>query len=240
MGSPLSQTQLRKEPVDRWIDELALYTATLYPLVFWHTHLPRPFQWFVQGDFAVGVPAIVEVIGFWLWLLAVAAFVARQVVRSVRRQPISWGKVALVMTTVATWYAGIVIWRNDFAFTVTNVVAHGVPYMAISYRVGAHRHQSKADEQRSFVGALFRPGHALPFLAMLGALAFTEEWLWDAAVWQEHGSIFIGAAMFPQVQSALTLIVPLLAVPQVTHYVLDAYIWKLDGSNPGLDQALGV
>ena len=30
------------------------------------------------------------------------------------------------------------------------------------------------------------------------------------------------------------LAVPLLMVPQATHYLLDRYIWKMDGSNPGL------
>jgi hypothetical protein len=32
----------------------------------------------------------------------------------------------------------------------------------------------------------------------------------------------------------LSVVVPLLILPQATHYVLDAWIWKFDGSNPGL------
>ena len=34
------------------------------------------------------------------------------------------------------------------------------------------------------------------------------------------------------------LVVPLLTVPQATHYVLDAWIWKFDGSNPGIKALL--
>lgn len=31
-----------------------------------------------------------------------------------------------------------------------------------------------------------------------------------------------------------------LSIPQITHYMLDAYIWRFDGSNPGLrDYLLG-
>jgi hypothetical protein len=37
---------------------------------------------------------------------------------------------------------------------------------------------------------------------------------------------------------ALALIVPLLALPQATHYVLDGWIWRARG-NPGLQQRLG-
>ena len=29
-----------------------------------------------------------------------------------------------------------------------------------------------------------------------------------------------------------------LALPQVTHYVLDGFIWRLDGTNPQLAEAL--
>ena len=35
-----------------WIDAAAVYMATLYPLVYWHAHLPRRFWWFLPGDFA--------------------------------------------------------------------------------------------------------------------------------------------------------------------------------------------
>ena len=41
---------------------------------------------------------------------------------------------------------------------------------------------------------------------------------------------------YSQASRWLWLFVPLLTVPQATHYVLDAYIWRFDGSNPGLRQ----
>src|SRR5215213_8421454 len=34
-----------------WIDASAVYLATLYPLAFWMTSLPRNFEWFVAKDF---------------------------------------------------------------------------------------------------------------------------------------------------------------------------------------------
>src|ERR1044071_681100 len=38
------------------VDAAAVYMATLYPLAYWHAHLPRRFWWFLPGDFA-GLPA---------------------------------------------------------------------------------------------------------------------------------------------------------------------------------------
>src|SRR5215210_7604824 len=50
----------------RWfVDAAAVYMATLYPLAYWHAHLPRRFWWFLPGDFA-GVPAWVERAAFFL------------------------------------------------------------------------------------------------------------------------------------------------------------------------------
>lgn len=37
------------------------------------------------------------------------------------------------------------------------------------------------------------------------------------------------------------LLIPLLALPQATHYLLDAWLWRFDGSNPGLrERILGL
>ncbi len=60
-------------------------------------------------------------------------------------------------------------------------------------------------------------------------LAFVEEGLWDITVWQEHSAIFGTRHMqnFSMDGALLTLVVPLLALPQITHYILDGFIWKI-------------
>ncbi len=44
-----------------WIDTLAVYLATVYPLVFWMTSSKRNFSWFVEGDF-LALPGLLETI----------------------------------------------------------------------------------------------------------------------------------------------------------------------------------
>ena len=34
-----------------------MYASTLYPLIWWHAHLPRGFAWMRDGDFVAGLPA---------------------------------------------------------------------------------------------------------------------------------------------------------------------------------------
>jgi len=55
-------------------------------------------------------------------------------------------------------------------------------------------------------------------------VAFIEELLWDRAVWHDRSWLFgepwnAGSAM-------KLVIVPLLALPQLTHYLLDGFIWQ--------------
>ncbi len=47
----------KKVGLSRALDAAVIYGATLTPLLFWHAHQPRRFQWFLQGDFVHGPPA---------------------------------------------------------------------------------------------------------------------------------------------------------------------------------------
>ena len=62
------------------------------------------------------------------------------------------------------------------------------------------------------------------FLGLLVALAFAEELLWDRLVWHERGWLFGNGAALGE--NLLAWVVPLLAVPQLTHYVLDGFLWR--------------
>src|SRR5688572_27826344 len=56
-----------------WIDAAAVYLASVYPLVFWMTQLPREFQWFVQDDF-FALPPIAATVLFPIYVIALTAY----------------------------------------------------------------------------------------------------------------------------------------------------------------------
>jgi hypothetical protein len=213
----------------RWLDGATIYAATLYPLLVWHAELPRPFAWMRDGDFVTGLPAVVAELAGWVYAALLVAYVAR----AVARRPQSWGKHVIVATTAACWYAGIVATDSDYAFTVTNVFIHGVPYLALVYVYarGAARERASADGLTARFIA--RPRGLLVFLATLWAIAYFEELLWDRAVWHDRSWLFGGALEL----GPAMLVAPLLAVPQVAHYVLDAVLWRRR-SNPRLARIL--
>ncbi|MCL4228838.1 MAG: hypothetical protein KJZ91_30590 [Myxococcales bacterium] len=210
------------------VDGLTIYAATLYPLLWWHAAPERSFAWFRPGDFAAGLPAAVASVAGALYLAILATYVVRAALDA-RRRPVAWGKHLVVATTAACWYTGIVATDGDLTFTVTNVLIHGVPYAALVFVYG--RAVAAADPVTAAgPGARLLARGALVFAATLWAVAYLEELLWDRAVWHDRPHLFGGDL---GLDHAHAFIVPLLAVPQLTHYVLDGFLWRR-GQNPRL------
>ncbi|MCA9141060.1 MAG: hypothetical protein KDB00_30025 [Planctomycetales bacterium] len=199
----------------RWIDTAAIYLATVYPLAYWHCHLPREFWWFRADDF------VTFTYDWSVWLQPVywasmAAYVGKSIWLAAHRH---WnpGKDLVVATTAVCWYVGIITFNSDYAFTVTNVIIHGIPYMVLVYWY--HFGATKSDDRRLSSRAI----RLSRFVGLVWILAYVEELVWDRGVWHERSWLFGGPWNLESVESIL---VPLLAVPQITHYVLDGFIWK--------------
>jgi hypothetical protein len=203
-----------RDRLGKWIDSVAIYLATIYPLVHWHSHLPRRFWWFLRGDFEQ-IPVLAAELLEPVYWFALAIYFVRTAWRGFPNP----GKDLVVFTTALCWYVGIVAINSDYAFLVTNVVIHGIPYLVIVYWYGFVR------------GTRPKAGHARTlayFIATVWVLAFAEELLWDKAVWKDREWLF-GPAW--ELERWKWLLVPLLALPQLTHYVLDGFIWRRR-SNP--------
>ncbi|HWM87928.1 MAG TPA: hypothetical protein VNO33_18870 [Kofleriaceae bacterium] len=215
-----------------WIDSAAIYASAIYPLIYWHANLPREFSWFSPGDF-VQLPGWVASAAAPLYWGILALYAARSAPGWLARRPRNPGKDVVVATTAACWYAGIVATNSDYAFTVTNVLIHGLPYMALVYIVAARAPRPKC---AGGVGPRLIAAGPVVFLATLWLLAYVEELVWDRAVWHERGWLF-GAAL--DAADWHLVLVPLLAVPQLTHYVLDGFVWRRR-ANPRVAAALDL
>lgn len=222
----------------RLLDDATIYAATGFPLLYWHAHLPRAFRWFVEGDFvtlpwleALVMPAQI------VWATLIIAYVVRAVWQGFKRQTVPYGKHLVVATTVITWYVGIVWTNSDFQFTVTNVLVHGLPYMALLWVYTRERGREKPGTLVARIASL----GVVAFAATLLALAFAEELLWDRLVWHDRPSFFGGAWRGESLlgPTARAFIVPLLALPQSTHYVLDAVLWRRKDTGQAQAKALG-
>jgi hypothetical protein len=208
------------------IDTTAIYAATVYPLLYWHTHLPRRFDWLMAGD-VVALPGWIDAVAFPLYVLALLAYAARSIGEWASPRGGSPGKDVLVVTTAACWYVGIVACDSDFAFTVTNVFPHGIPYIALVCWWTQTQGERGARGRRPSLATL---------LATIWAIAYVEELFWDRGVWADRAWLF-GAPW--ALASARGWLVPLLAVPQLTHYVLDGFLWRRR-SDPRVERAFAT
>ena len=218
-----------RDRAGRWLDSAAIYLATVFPLVYWHAHLPRRFWWFLRGDFQQ-IPKLAADLLEPLYWLALAAYFLRSVWRRSHgfANP---GKDLVVLTTAVCWYVGVVAVNSDYAFLVTNVVIHGVPYLVLVYWYAWVRERESLPAPALQAGKR-RHNHLktiAAFVATVWALAFAEELLWDRCVWHERDWLF-GPGW--RVSEWKWLLVPLLALPQLTHYILDGVIWRRR-ANPG-------
>lgn len=229
-------TERRLSRADRWLDWATIHLAALYPLLDWHARAPRPFAWFLAGDFVEGLPPSIARGARLAWALALAAFALRQLWRWRAGEGPSAGKALVVLGTAATWWLGIVACDDDLSFTVTNVLPHGIPYIVLAL-VYARRRFAAGEPGRALLARALLRGGALFAYAALFSLAFAEEAVWDRAVWHDHERLFGHAAACSD--ATLAWLVPLLALPQGVHYVLDGWIWKRDG-NPGLGRYLST
>lgn len=222
----------RAESADpRWVkqlDQTLIYAATLVPLIVWHCQ-PRQFNWFVAGDFfSFDAPAFAAAAS-WIYLLLIALYLVKETVFSLRRGSFNLPKNLMLGGTALAWHIGIVTFDNDLAFTATNVIAHGVPYLALIWIYG--RNQRQAGRTLP-LGFLFQKRYLLVFLGALFLAAYFEEWLWDSLVWRDHAALFPPLSIpAPDNHALLSWLVPLLALPQITHYLLDAYIWRMNVAN---------
>ncbi|MBW8684345.1 hypothetical protein [Chitinophaga rhizophila] len=214
--------------ISKKIDNITIYTAALYPMAYWHLSGPRNFNWFVENDFIYFEFTLLRDILSVAYFIIVGIYVAKEVYNAITTRTFNIPKTAIITGTLASWYFGIVYFNGDMAFTLLNVVSHGIPYMALIWIYGQKQHKDPAGSS-SFLRLVFSRYGVVVFLLLIFLFAFIEEGLWDVTVWQEHATVFGTAHLStPDIdQQLLSVIVPLLALPQITHYILDGFIWKI-------------
>jgi hypothetical protein len=205
---------------NRVINNLAIYTSTGYPMIYWFMSGTKNFNWFVDNEFLHWENPLILYCFSYLYFGIFLVYVINEFVNYRKSHFFNLPKNLLLLGTALSWYFGIVYFNDDLIFTALNVISHGIPYMALVY--------FKELENNEGTGIPFfrkmKWWNILMFyiLFLLG-IAFVEEFLWDVFVWKENFSNISTSERWMHYQFFL---VPLLSVPQFTHYILDGFIWK--------------
>lgn len=214
------------------IDEVAIYTVTLYPIIYWHLTGPGNFNWFVQGDFRYFESALLLRLALTLYVFMIISYALSEGIWFNRTGVVNLPKNAVMLGTALSWYFGIIYFKGDLSFTALNVVSHGVPYMALVWIYGKKKSVKHPQHTNGFLRVVFSRYGVVLFVLVLLLFAYVEEGMWDGLVWHDHPTVFGGFYFLPKITSdnLLAVVVPLLTLPQLTHYILDGFIWKLKGS----------
>lgn len=213
------------------LDAFFIYSFTILPIAIWHFTGLKNFNWFVENDFLYLENKFLRLFFTDLFYLLFLFYLAKECWISVRYQIVSVPKLLLVTGTAASWFIGIVLLNGDLSFTFLNVVSHGIPYISLIWYYGRQNYSGKA--QYPLLRKFFDVKGGIAMLLVLVAFAYLEEGLWDGFIWREHIQLFAFFNQLPSLgDSALAgIIIPLLTLPQLTHYVLDGFIWKIGGDN---------
>jgi hypothetical protein len=215
------------------IDSVMIYAATIYPVIYWHCHGPFEFNWFVKNDFAYLHSKLTADIAYYIYLLICITWLIKEVVFFCKQQTLNIPKVLMIVGTALSWYIGIVQYNSDLTFSILNIVSHGIPYIALVW-FDQKKEQEKTKElnflQRNQLFSIKKIGI---FLLIPLVLAFGEEYLWNIFVWQED-RIYFAPSNFTVAKEWKQILVPLLILPQLTHYVIDGFIWKVSKGHVSL------
>lgn len=199
-------------------DEVAIYSATVFPMLYWFK-TERAFNWFVKNEFQwfENIPDYVPFLRI-LYFIILSVWIFKTVIEISETKQINLPKNALIIGTYLSWYFGIVYFNNDVVFTLLNVISHGIPYVALVY---IREIKQKEPTQLNHLSVFKSTLGVLLFITVIFTFAFFEEFLWEILVWREHLSWDFKLSEF-----WFQLLIPLLVVPQLTHYLLDGFIWR--------------
>ena len=202
------------------LDALAIYSATIYPMFYW-LYTPRKFNWFLEGEFdwLQNLPNILPFLTI-VYLSILFLWFAVTIWKIVIEKSANIPKIFFVFGTFLSWYFGIIYFNNDLIFTMLNVISHGVPYVGLIYIKEIELNKNPTN----FLTFFKRRSGLLVFLVILMGFAFTEEFFWEILIWQDHFDFDFSVPGYLQ-----NIIVPLLVTPQLSHYILDGFIWRRTG-----------
>lgn len=222
-----SRNQVSK--LDSKLNTITIYTATIYPLIYWHCYGPFEFDWFVANDFFFVANPKIEFPFRILYFIIILLYFIRITYVWLLEQKIQLPTFLIVSGTILSWYFSIIYFKSDLTFTFFNVLCHGIPYITLVWIFGKKHADSSTLVQHKWFYLLFKKNSLPIFLLIPIALGFFEEGFWDGLFWNEHPLFF---KTFYSLKEQLSpnlvgIIIPLLITPQLTHYVLDGFIWKV-------------
>lgn len=208
-------------------DMCMMWIVTLMPMIHWWTHYESiSFEWFEAGEFALIADILPTMPYIWMiYFILILLYSIFQIILLLswhRSNPL---KYIYLTGTALVWYFGIVHYNSAIVFWFGNIFVHGMNYYGIV--IGSTLKEK--EKYPPLFGKIFFKYIYIFLPLSLVLLAIIEEYSWDQLIWQSRSDIF-WEYLYNVIASpiGISLIVAWLWSIQLTHYILDRYIWKKD------------
>jgi hypothetical protein len=230
-----------RDPLDRRLDWWAVWTGALGPVVWWHASPDQDFDWFGNGEeFLIRLdPSIKPDIAVFMAAIGLL-WTARQVWHA-RNGTFNPGKVMWMAAIWLSWSIGIGLADHPIVSIAAINLLHGGPFLALVWFRCNRRWEGRAKGAPSpILASLSQKRMVLAFYGVVLAFGLLESTTWDWTEWGVYLQPLFGVKTLNLRPVFEALLVAVLATPQIVHYYLDRWLWKLDGSNPDLNEVLGL
>ena len=198
----IATRQASTPKIERFFDQLAIYSATIFPIVWQHAR-PYTFGWFTDYDLVRILPMnwakIAEVL---YWIITISYFLYHLLQNSfLSKRFIIW------ITTWFSWSLGF-YWFDDMRIVSLVLIAftHGFPYLILLYSF----------HNRSTIFQNLNQYKPIFYYGFLLLVSLPRYFLYIKVV---DGTLFT--------ETSLIFLVPLLTLPDIVHYIFDTYLWKV-------------
>jgi hypothetical protein len=215
--------------ISKKIDTLLTWIITGFPFLYWMMNYESiSLNWFIPWEYIFISRLVPQTELIWIiYIISILIYIIFQILLIFRWVKVNPIKYLYILWTAYIWFNGMVVYNSIIVFGFWNILLHGLNYYGII--IGStyqNRNYGKLIQTMKNFWIVFL---SITIISSLLLLGYIEEFFWDQFVWREKTIIF--SDFFYNIwydQTILTIIVSILWSIQLTHYILDRYIWRWD------------
>lgn len=223
--------------LDLHFDKYMVWAAGLYPVFIWHGSPGRVFDWFNAGEsFILKLPSQIIPLLYSLYGFGIILYILRQIYLYKKQKLLNLPKHILMFAIYLTWAIGIYMTNPIISAAFLNLF-HGIPFFAIIWLYSKNKYTDQSNLY-PLISKIFYNKSVFAFVGIVFVFALIEEYFWDQLIWHTY----LPEASFIHLNFQLkAFFIALLSLPQIIHYWLDMFIWKMNSkNNPDLKKYLQI
>ncbi len=217
------------EYVSRLLDNIVVWVITGFPFLYWIMHYSSlSLNWFIPWEYIVLSHIVPQTDSIWIiYTIIVLLYIWFQLIIISRGTQVNPLKYLYILGTAYIWYNGMVAYDSIIIFGFGNMLLHWLNYYGIT--IGSTWNNANRYPWFGRIKKIRIPYLGICMISSLILLWYIEEFFWDQFIWQEKSMIF-SDILYTLWHDPLsqTIIVSILGSVQLTHYILDRYIWRPD------------